>query len=150
MDTYMRPAQQQVYPGVSSISAGKRKRQSRMFLAFEIQSRCFDFDGDVFGEATETLQIEIFRGTRRIENFPAYPLEYHPDATIKERFVTNGNKFISMMSSGYFQYHGNMFVQNMKQLVKVRVDGRIMVDAGLFRTMNPSHPRLQAKKNARV
>lgn len=133
-------------PRCIKYSSGEEKKTALGIPCFEIQGRCFDFDGEVFGEATESVQIEIFRGTRRIENLSAYPLEYHPDAAIKERLVTNGNKFLSMMTSCYFQYHGNTLVQRLKQLVKVPVSGRIMVDASLFRKIHPSYPRLQAKK----
>jgi hypothetical protein len=110
-------------------SFGEEKKSARDVDCFEIHSHYFDFDGDVFGESTETLQIEIFRGATRIENLPAYPLGYHPDKAIKERLVSSGRKFVSLMGCHHREYHGNMFILSQRQLVKYRVDSRVMIDA---------------------
>jgi hypothetical protein len=114
---------------------------------FEINGHYFDFDGEVFGESTETLQIESFRGTRLIEALPVFPLSYHPDPQTYSRLISSGRRFISLIGSHHRQYRGNMFIPHKTQLMKLYVNGRIMVDAGFFRKTNPNYPRLEMKKS---
>jgi hypothetical protein len=77
-------------------SSGKETKTVRKDHCFEIQCQYFDYDGEVFDESTEILQIEMFSGARRIENLPAYPLEFHPDPEIWWRLVSAGRKFVSL------------------------------------------------------
>jgi hypothetical protein len=127
-------------------SCGKETKTVRKGICFEIQCQYFDYDGDVFGESTEILQIEMFSGARRIENLPAYPLEFHPDPEIWSRLVSAGRKFVSLIGCYHRQYEGNMFVQHKDQLMKVHVISRIMIDAQQFRKWNPNYARLTTKK----
>jgi hypothetical protein len=78
-------------------SCGKETKTVRKGVCFEIQCQYFDYDGEVFGESTEILQIEMFSGARRIENLPAYPLEFHPNPEIWSRLVLAGRKFVSLI-----------------------------------------------------
>ncbi|OKL55245.1 hypothetical protein UA08_09489 [Talaromyces atroroseus] len=112
----------------------------------EINGRYLDYDGEIFGESTETLQIESFRGIKRIETLPVFPLKYHSDPKIWSRLVRNGRRFVSLIGSHHRQYSGNMFVPNKTKLLKLHVNGRIMVDAAIFRKSNPNYPRLEIKK----
>jgi hypothetical protein len=96
-------------------SSGKETKTIRKGDCFEIQCQYFDYDGEVFGESTEILQIEMFSGARRIENLPAYPLEFHPDPEIWSRLVSAGRKFVSLIGCYHRQYEGNMFVQHKDQ-----------------------------------
>ncbi|GFG17794.1 hypothetical protein IFM61392_10224 [Aspergillus lentulus] len=127
-------------------SSGKETKTIRKGDCFEIQCQYFDYDGEVFGESTEILQIEMFSGARRIENLPAYPLEFHPDPEIWSRLVSAGRKFVSLIGCYHRQYEGNVFVQHKDQLMKVHVSSRIMVDAQQFRKWNPNYARLTTKK----
>lgn len=127
-------------------SFGEEKKTVRQVDCFELHGHYFDFDGAVFGESTETLQIETFRGARRIENLPAYPLEYHPDPEIISRLVLSGQKFVSLMGCYHRQYQGNMFVPHKDQLMKFHINSRVRIDAGLCRKINPNYVRLETKK----
>lgn len=134
-------------PRCIQYSFGAESQTDRKVDCFEIHGHCFDFDGEVFGETTETIQIEVFRGAIRIENLPVYPLEYHPDPAIRSCLISNGRKFISLMACHHRQYEGNMFVLNNNgKLVKFHVDSRIMVDVRLFRKTIPNYPRFEIKK----
>lgn len=113
---------------------------------FQIQGHYFDYDGRVFGEAKETLEIEKFREVRRIETLSAFPLAHHPDKGIKKQLISYSRTFISMMGSHYCQYHGNAFFMHNQSLIQVPVNGRVMIDAGALWKINPNYPRLQAKK----
>jgi hypothetical protein len=128
-------------------SSGKETKTVRKGDCFEIQGQYFDYDGEVFGEATETLQLELFAGARRIENLPIFPLEFHPDPNIWSRLVSAGQKFVSFIGCHHRQYEGNMFAPHKdQQLMKVHVSGRIMIDAQQFRKWNPNYGRLASKK----
>jgi hypothetical protein len=41
----------------------------------EVNGRYLDYDGEVFGESTETLQIGSFRGTKQIQTLLVYSTE---------------------------------------------------------------------------
>lgn len=128
---------------------GEEKKTNQGVKYFELDYRYLDFDGKVFGEVTERLGIEEFRGARRIDTLDAFPLEYHPTKEKMEKhLITCGQKFMSMMGSHHCHYRGNAFFQHKKELVRVPVNCRIMIDAGLFRKSNPNYPRLQTKKPA--
>lgn len=127
-------------------SCGKETKTVRKGDCFEIQCQYFDYDGEVFGEPTETLQIEMFSAARRIEDLPAYPLEFHPDPEIWSRLVSAGRKFVSLIGCHHRQYDGHMLVPHKDQLAKVHVSSRIMIDAQQFRKWNPNYARLAMKK----
>ncbi|KAH8690091.1 hypothetical protein BGW36DRAFT_364816 [Talaromyces proteolyticus] len=127
-------------------SCSKETKTVRKGDCFETQCQYFDYDGEVFGESIETLQIEMFSAARRIENLPAYRLEFHPDPEIWPRLVSAGGKFVPLIGCYHSQYDGNMFVPHKDQLVKAHVGSRIMIDAQQFRKWNPNYARLAMKK----
>ncbi|RHZ48759.1 uncharacterized protein CDV56_106140 [Aspergillus thermomutatus] len=86
---------------------------------FEIHGQYFDDDGVLFGECEEVIQIEVFRGARRIESLPAYPLKLHADQNVWSRLVSNGRKFIALRGSHHRQYRGQMFVPVKEDLLKI-------------------------------
>ena len=45
---------------------------------FELECRYLDFDGQIFGEVIERLEIEKFRGTRPIDSLDVFPIRYYP------------------------------------------------------------------------
>ncbi|CRG82660.1 hypothetical protein PISL3812_00004 [Talaromyces islandicus] len=105
-----------------------------------------DFDGEIFGESTETLQIDFFRGAKRIDSLPVYPLTNHPDPAIQTRLVSNGQRFVKLMASHHRRYEGNMFVLYEKQMMKLPIKSDIIVDVKTFRETNPNYPKLETKK----
>ncbi|EDN08101.1 predicted protein [Histoplasma mississippiense (nom. inval.)] len=133
-------------PRCVAYSFGGEKTTPQGEEYFELQSRYFDFDGKVFGEAVEALAINKFHGVKRIENLPAFPLVYHPEDNIRERLIASGRTFVSMLGSHYCQYDGTAFFQQKNDLIRVPVNGRIMIDAPCFRNVNPNYPRLQTMK----
>uniref|UniRef100_A0A093VE36 Putative AAA family ATPase y4kL n=1 Tax=Talaromyces marneffei PM1 TaxID=1077442 RepID=A0A093VE36_TALMA len=122
----------------------KKTIRGREFL--EVNGRYLDYDGEVFGESTETLQIGFFRGAKQIQTLPVYPLHYHTDPNIWSRLVCNGRHFVSLIGSHHREYCGNMFIPDKNRLLKFHMHGRIMVDAAIFRKTNPNYPRLEIKK----
>jgi hypothetical protein len=127
-------------------SSGREIKTIRKGDCFEIQGQYLDYDGEVFGEATQTLQLEMFHSARRIEDLPIYPLEFHPDPNVWSRLVSAGRKFVSFIGCHHRQYEGNMFAPLQDQLLRVHVRGRIMIDAQQFRKWNPNYARLATIK----
>jgi hypothetical protein len=126
---------------------GQEKMNDQGLKYFELEYRYLDFDGKVFGEVTESLQIDKFRGVRRINTLNAFPLEYHPAREdMKKHLIACGRKFATSMDSHHCQYQGIAFFEQNRHLAQVPVDGRIMIDANLFRKINPNYPRFRNKK----
>lgn len=122
------------------------KKTIRGHESLEIHGRYLDYDGQSFGESTETLHIGSFQGTKQIHSLSVYPLDYHKDPSIWSRLVRNGRRFISLIGKHHRQYYGHVFMPIENRLQKFHVEERIMVDAVAFRKMNPNYPRLAIRK----
>lgn len=112
---------------------------------WSVNCRYLDFNGEDFGTAPIELKIPKFRGSKRISALQAFPLQYHSDATgVEAELLRCGRKFMSFMlpkGTNHCYCNGTAFYKRDGELVQVRVDGRIMVDAAFFRKMNPNYFR---------
>jgi hypothetical protein len=127
---------------------GEEKKTTQGIKYFELQYRSLDFDGNVFGRVTEKLIIEKFRGAKRIDALDVFPLKHHPTPKkIKKHLTARSRKFVSIKDSDHFYYESNAFFEKPKELIRIPVKSRIMIDADLFRKTNPSYPRLFTKKS---
>jgi hypothetical protein len=101
----------------------------------------------VFNKVTEKFTIEKFRNTRRIDVLNVFPLIYHPiREKMKKYLIIYNRKFVSIMNSDHFYYESNAFFEKSKELIRIFIKSRIMINADLFRKINPSYPRLFTKK----
>ena len=107
-----------------------------------LETRYMSTDGKLFGEATSSSKIPYFRGAKRIEFLPAFPLRYHPDhEKVKKELVEYGRRFVSLNSVHHRQYEGKAFYIGKKgEVVRRYVKGRIMMDTVCFQEQNPGHP----------
>ena len=108
---------------------------------WEIEGKYLEFDGKSFGMGTMEVEVESFKGPRKITSLACYPLKYHKDPegirkTLKER----GEKFVKLSGMQYKFCKGLAFYKKKRQIVKVNIDGRIMVDARTFRRIAPNYP----------
>jgi hypothetical protein len=133
-------------PRCIKFNFGEEKKSTEGVIYYEINGHYFDFDGKIFGEASETLMIPKFRGAKRIESLSCFPLAYHSDEQIRQQLIENGQKFVSLMGSHHRSYQGNAFFVDDDNLVRFPVNGRIMVDPDLLRKTIPNYPRLATKK----
>ena len=79
----------------------KTTRSKKKYLSMDC--RFFDFDGKTFGKASIALVIPKFRGTKRINTLPAFPLKYHLDENqVKSDFVKCGRKFVRLIGTYYY------------------------------------------------
>lgn len=87
------------------------------------------------------IEVEDFKGPRRISNLACYPLKYHKDAdTMKKQLIERGKKFVSLKGMQYKFHKGMAFYKKKRQYIKVNINGRIMVDPAIHRRINPNYP----------
>ena len=108
---------------------------------YDIEGKYLEFDGKSFGLGTMNVDIESFKGPRRINSLPCYPLRYHKDPDgIKKTLTERGKKFTELAGMQYKFHKGLGFMKRKRQVVKVNINGRIMVDPSTFRRINPNYP----------
>jgi hypothetical protein len=111
--------------------------------------RYFDFDGKTFGKTSIELVIPKFRGTKRINTLPAFPLKYHPDEKqVKSHLVKCGRKFVSLIGTYHCHCQGEAFFMHEGDPVRLSVNSRVMIDADFFWKMNPNYSRPRADVTA--
>ena len=87
------------------------------------------------------IEVEEFKGPRKITNLACYPLKYHKDTeTVKKQLIERGKKFASLKGMQYKFHKGMAFYKKKKQYIKVNINGRIMVDPAIHRRINPNYP----------
>ncbi|KIJ50942.1 hypothetical protein M422DRAFT_27065 [Sphaerobolus stellatus SS14] len=101
-------------------------------------------DGNAFGFATiDDIEIETFKGARKIQNLPIFPLEYHANSvSIRERAIERGRRFINMNGPCYHDISGTAMqeVRNADGTVRYttfRCFGRAMIDPTAHRNFVP-------------
>ena len=90
-----------------------------------------------------SMEVEVpeFTGPRLISSLACYPLKYHKDAEkLKEQLVERGKKFVSLKGMQYRFHNGMAFYKKKRQIIKVNINGRVMVDPAIHRRINPNYP----------
>lgn len=90
-----------------------------------------------------SMEIEVpeFKGPRNISSLACYPLKYHNDSEkLKEQLIERGKKFVSLKGMQYRFHKGMAFYKRKRQIVKVNINGRVMVDPAIHRRINPNYP----------
>ncbi|KAF8540209.1 P-loop containing nucleoside triphosphate hydrolase protein [Trichophaea hybrida] len=109
---------------------------------WSMDCRFSDFDGKTFGKASIELVIPKFRGTKRINTLPAFPLKYHLDEKqVKSDLVECGRKFVRLTGTHHCHCQGGAFLMHKGDAVRFSVDSRVMIDANFFWKMNPNYSR---------
>ncbi|KAK3374292.1 hypothetical protein B0T24DRAFT_679653 [Lasiosphaeria ovina] len=86
----------------------KQRRDGSRYL--HVNARYLNTDGTVLGETPVGIEIDHFRGAKRIESLSAYPLQYHPKAAeMRGQLIAYGHKFASLMGIHHQQYEGKAF-----------------------------------------
>jgi len=113
-----------------------------------VEGRYLNSDGKALGEATTSIKIPIFRGAKRIQHLPAYPLQYHAEKeTARRELIRCGRDFVSLMGIHHRDYEGKAFFINDKGIIVGRhVRGRIMVDAIGFQESKLDYPCPRVQK----
>lgn len=108
---------------------------------YSIEGRYLEYDGKAFGMGTMAAEVESFKGPRKISSLACYPLKYYrePEA-LRAQLIERGKKFVSLQGMNYRFHKGMAFYKKRRAVIKVNINGRIMVDPALHRRINPNYP----------
>ncbi|KAL9074861.1 MAG: hypothetical protein Q9161_001999 [Pseudevernia consocians] len=108
---------------------------------YNVEGRYLEYDGKTFGMGSMEIEVEEFKGPRKISNLACFPLKYHKDAnTMRKQLIERGKKFVSLKGMQYKFHKGMAFYKKKRQYIKVNINGRIMVDPAIHRRINPNYP----------
>ncbi|KAI0846684.1 hypothetical protein F5Y00DRAFT_139136 [Daldinia vernicosa] len=108
---------------------------------YYIEGKYFEYDGKQFGYGSMSEEITEFRGARRITSLGCYPLKYHKnEAQLCQYLIERGKKFVSLGGVHYKGHQGMAYHKKKKSVIKVNINGRIMVDPAIHRRINPNYP----------
>jgi len=117
-------------------------KESQSFMKgtwYSIDGRYLEYNGKNFGMATVSGEISAFQGARKIASLPCYPIKYHRNPDVAKAFlIERGKKFVGLQGMNYKTYSGMCYVKKEDNVLKVDVNGRIMVDSQTFRKVNPN------------
>ncbi|PKY04987.1 hypothetical protein P168DRAFT_235269 [Aspergillus campestris IBT 28561] len=108
---------------------------------YSIEGRYLEYDGKSFGMGTMAAEVESFKGTRKITTLGCYPLKYHRESEdVKARLIERGKKFVSLRGMNYRFHKGMGFYKKKRTVIKVNINGRVMIDPAIHRRINPNYP----------
>ncbi|KAI9841976.1 MAG: hypothetical protein M1837_007542 [Sclerophora amabilis] len=108
---------------------------------YSIEGRYLEYDGKSFGMGTLDVDVESFKGARKITGLATYPLKYHKDEEkLKQQLIERGKKFVALKGMKYRFHKGMGFYKKKRAVIKVNINGRIMVDPAIHRRINPNYP----------
>ncbi|EEP81400.1 conserved hypothetical protein [Uncinocarpus reesii 1704] len=108
---------------------------------YSIEGRYLEYDGKSFGMGTMTSEVDFFKGPRKITSLACYPIQYHRDSeALKTKLVDRGKKFVALQGMNYRFHQGMAFFKKRRSIIKVNINGRVMVDPALHRRINPNYP----------
>ncbi|CAK5275284.1 unnamed protein product [Mycena citricolor] len=125
-----------------SIEYRRRRRDDSPYA--HIDCDVVNNDGDSFGLARDVIEIDPFRGTRRIRDLPACPVDYLPN---KEEMLAHaldrGKRLVDISSAPYREISGPAMKETINQNYETRqfkfsTHGRIMIDPAAFRLFQPN------------
>lgn len=108
---------------------------------YNIEGRYLEYDGKTFGMGSMEIEVGEFTGPRKISNLGCYPLKYHKEADkLREQLISRGKKFAGLKGMQYRFHKGMAFYKKKRQVIKVNINGRVMVDPSIHRRINPNYP----------
>jgi hypothetical protein len=108
---------------------------------YYLEGKYFEYDGKQYGFGNVAEEIGDFRGARKITGLACYPLKYHKnEAQLRKDLIERGKKFVSLGGVHYKSHQGMAYYKKKKSIIKVNINGRIMVDPSIHRRINPNYP----------
>lgn len=107
---------------------------------YAIEGRYLEYDGKTFGLGELEINVDAFKGPRKITSLATYPLRYHknPDG-LKKQLIERGKRFVTMTGMNYRFHKGLAFEKRKKMVLKHNINGRVMIDPAIFRRINPNY-----------
>lgn len=107
---------------------------------YNVEGRYLEYDGKSWGMGTMDCDVPAFKGARKITSLNCYPLKYHKNETkIRAELIERGKKFVSLQGVNYRAHEGMAYYKKRKQIIKVNINGRIMVDPAIHRRILPNY-----------
>jgi hypothetical protein len=108
---------------------------------YMVEGKYLEYDGKTFGMGNMVAEVEFFKGARKITNLACYPLKYHRDAEgLKTKLIERGKNFVALRGMNYRFHKGMAFFKKKRSVIKVNINGRVMIDPALHRRINPNYP----------
>ncbi|KAK3688629.1 hypothetical protein B0T22DRAFT_375886 [Podospora appendiculata] len=108
---------------------------------YYMEGKYFEYDGKQFGFGSMSEEIGDFRGARKITSLNCYPLKYHRNENqLRKDLIERGKKFVGLGGVHYKSHQGMAYYKKKKSVIKVNINGRIMVDPSIHRRINPNYP----------
>ncbi|KAJ5661410.1 uncharacterized protein N7477_009026 [Penicillium maclennaniae] len=109
---------------------------------YSVEGRYLEYDGKDFGFGTMSAEVESFKGARKIASLACYPLQYHRDSeAVRARLIERGKRFVALRGMNYRFHKGMAFFKKKRSfVVKVNINGRVMIDPAIHRRINPNYP----------
>ncbi|KAI9793272.1 MAG: hypothetical protein M1816_000693 [Peltula sp. TS41687] len=108
---------------------------------YSIEGRYLEYDGKSFGMGTMEVDVDSFKGARKITSLATYPLIYHKDQiALRQQLIERGRKFVSLAGMNYRFHRGMAFFKKKRGVAKVNINGRVMIDSATHRRINPNYP----------
>jgi len=109
---------------------------------YSVEGRYLEYDGKDFGFGTMSAEVESFKGARKITSLACYPLQYHRDSeALRTRLIERGKRFVALRGMNYRFHKGMAFYKKKRSFViKVNINGRVMIDPAIHRRINPNYP----------
>ena len=106
-----------------------------------IEGRYLEYDGKSYGFGDFEVDIDKFQGPRKITSLATYPLKYHANPEkVKKQILERGERFINLEGMHYKFHKGMAFHKKKKQVLKININGRVMLDPATFRRVNANYP----------
>ncbi len=106
-----------------------------------VEGRYLEYDGKSFGMGQMEIDVPSFQGARKITGLACYPLKYYKDQeALKPKLIERGKKFVALKGMNYRFHKGMAFYKKKKSVIKVNINGRVMVDPQIHRRINPNYP----------
>ncbi|RKF64482.1 putative aaa family [Erysiphe neolycopersici] len=106
-----------------------------------ITGKYLEYDGKTWGKGSIEVRVPGFKDVRKITDLECFPLQCHEDAEkIRNDLINRGKKFVSLQGVHYKVHEGMAYLQKKKDIAKVNVTSRIMIDPALHRRYFPNYP----------
>jgi len=107
---------------------------------YNIEGRYLEYDGKNWGFGSMDAEVASFKGARKITSLACYPLKYHKDEVkMRNQLIERGKKFVSLQGVHYKSHEGLAYYKKKRSVIKVNINGRVMVDPAIHRRILPNY-----------
>lgn len=128
-------------PRIFKVDLAEKHKHITKGEFYFIDGKYFEYDGKQFGYGHMVEEIPEFKGAKKITSLNCYPLKYHKsEEKLREDLIERGKKFVTLAGMQYKSHQGLAYYKKKRAIVKVNINGRVMIDAAIHRRINPNYP----------